>query len=214
MSVSQNRIKFSDDRSMKPKGPANARGQQQGLKIKVEERNGSCDAVGLSYMIRENTWVNMNLPAVEYQTFVDAVEDCIRNPEMEPITVYETRGGAEHARITVMRDGDGRVAAKFEGQGNSVMVTWMPLKTYGLLKNNQPMSVKEQSERNARSWCKQQHRILDLLEESYVPFTPQAAGSGFKPRYNNNGGGGNQQYQQRPPLPAQQPATATQDEFF
>lgn len=212
-----NKEQFLQDRTMKPKSNPNSVGQQQGLKIAVEERNGTCNSVDLSFAVRKDAWVNMSLAAVEYQMLVDAVEDCVRNREMEPITIIEQRKGTEYSRVTVQRDSEGRISILLEGQGNRAEVHFMQLKQYALLKNGQPMSIMEQSERNARGWVRQQHRVLDRLEENFKPFNPNSpggAGNGFRPRpqqYTQTGGGNGYV---PPQAPSAQPATSTQDDFF
>ena len=204
---------FMEDRSMKPKAAPNSQGQQQGLKIFVEERFGSCTGVSLSYVPRQGVYINGGLNVLDFQAWVDAIAECANNREFVPVSIGETRKGAEYCRLTVKRDADGRVATEFSGQGNTVEVTWMPLKTTIMLKDNQPMAVSEQSERNARAWVKQQHRLIDRLEEMYIPFNPNNPQTGHKPQqqrapYNPQQQAPQQQYQ------APQQPSANVDDFF
>lgn len=206
---------FLLDRSMRPKAKPNAQGQQQGLKIQVEERNGTCNGIDLSYAVRKDAWVNMTLPAVEYQCFVDAVEDAYAGRLDKPITISEFRKEVEFAKLTVFLDQDGIITATLESQGNRVDVKWMPLKAYPITSGGQQISPAEQSKRNARAWVKQQRFIIDRLFNSFKPFNPNNMG---KPQYGNKGYNQKPQYQQQQtpysPPPAAAPATATTDDFF
>lgn len=195
---------FLNDRTMKPKAAPNSQGQQQGLKMAVQNRGRGCNTIDLSMMVGKQQWINMSLPTVEFQEFVDAVVECAANREFTPWWKEEHRKGAMHAKITVQRNGEGMVVAILESQGSNVEVRWMPLKQYPTGRGAGTASAAESSERNARAWAKQQHRLIDRLEEMYEPFNPGNGGGGF-------GGGGNKPAYQAPQAPQQ---TTSVENYF
>lgn len=203
---------FLNDRTMKPKTVANSQGQQQGLKMAVQNRGRGCNTIDLSMMVGKQQWINMSLPTVEFQTFVDAVKECAASREFVPLTIAEERKGAIHATLTVQRNQEGMVVAILESQGKSVEVRWMPLKQYPMKRGGGQMSVAESSERNARAWASQQHRLIDRLAEMYEPFNPNGGngggnyGGGNGGNYGGGNGGG---YQPQPQAP-----TTSVDNYF
>lgn len=204
---------FLNDRTMKPKAAPNSQGQQQGLKMAVQNRGRGCNTIDLSMMVGKQQWINMSLPTVEFQVFVDAVAECAGSREFSPVTIGEERKGALHASLTVQRNQEGMVVAILESQGKSVEVRWLPLKQYPMKRGGGQMSVAESSERNARAWAKQQHRLIDRLEEMYEPFNPNGGqgGGGFNGGGNYGGnGGGNNNYQ----APQPQAPTTSVDNYF